>query len=228
MAHITLDRILSALFQVFTHPITLLAFCSLGIYAIYVLFVTSTRSTSVDVTIRSFYTLMKRENWSHLWSHLSLNLRFLLSDREREALARRGQPGIEQLKYLASVYEHLFRESRPQVISKHKVPEAREGAEMIMVHTRHQPSGHGVTFWLVRKIHSKGFWMIEEVLIHPTPQTPPYMLTGKRFIAPRKVETTATESLPEVNAEQTATPNGAPRKDLKPLKQPLPLTPSIA
>jgi hypothetical protein len=174
----------------------------------YVVFATSTRSTSVETTIYTFFMLMKRERWGGIWSHLSPELCFLLSDEERDVLADRGPLGVDQIKRLAHTYEELFKESCPQVISKHRVPDAPEGAEMVMIHTRHKPSGHGVTFWLVRKRHSQGYWMIEEVLVHPTAQTRLYMLTGKRFVVPKaqdEVESTS-DARPDLSSTtETAT-----------------------
>lgn len=224
MTQISVHRLLSALSHALTHPITLLALCGLAIYAAYVIFATSTRSTSIDVTIRTFYQLMKRESWAQVWSHLSPELRFSLSDEARDVLVDRGPVGSEQLRHLATRYEGLFKHSRPQIISKHRVPEAPEGAEMIMVHTRNRPSGHGVTLWLVRHIHSQGYWMIEEVLIHPTKHNKPYMLTGKRFVPPKSSQPPSADLQTEprgeqdgVNAHEEAEPEHSAEVKIKPL-----------
>ena len=225
MTQISVHRLLGALSHALTHPITLLALCGLAIYATYVIFATSTRSTSIDVTIRTFYQLMKRESWGQVWSHLSPELRFSLSDEAREVLKVRGPVGSEQLKHLATRYEGLFKHSNPQIISKHRVPGAPEGAEMIMVHTRNRPSGHGVTLWLVRHVHSQGYWMIEEVLVHPTKHTKPYMLTGKRFVAPKSpnppsedIQAEHKGERDEVNAHEETTSEPPAEVKIKPQK----------
>ena len=206
MNQISITRLMSALYDAFTHPLTLIVFSGVGVYAAYKIITTRAQSTSITATVTSFYQLMGKGKWSQIWSNLSPVLKNLLLDEDREVVTTRGYTGTGQLKHLASIYHELFQSSRPVFVSKHRVPNTQLGTEMIMIHTRHHVAGHGVTFWLVRKVHSQGYWMIEEVLIHPKKGTPSYTLSGKRFVPP-KTSQTKSEGTADSTLEATSETN---------------------
>ena len=210
MIQISINKITSALYEALTHPLTLMILCGIAIYAAYKIITTRAQSTSITKTISSFYQLMGKGKWSQVWNNLTPDLQNLLLDENREAISTRGYTGTGQLKSLAATYSDLFRSPRPVLISKHRVPNTTLGIEMLMIHTRNHAEGHGITFWLARKVHSQGYWMIEEVLVHPMPGTPSYTLSGKRFVPPKSSQKSPSEK-PE---EFTNSPQNQSEVDL--------------
>ena len=143
---------------------------------------------SLDGTIKHLLYLAGHQKAKHTWGFFSANLQDQLTKVCEETLNETQVPISHYLDRFFKQHRYAFVQGKPIIFSRHKVSQAQDDQEMVMVHVKSHHSARKVTVWLSRTLSSQGSWKIEDLFIHPPPNpVSTHIKTSSNCLSGRKL-----------------------------------------
>ena len=159
---------------------------------------------SLDGTIKHLIYLASHQKSKHTWGFFSTSLQEQLSKICAETLNETQVPVSHYLDRFFKQNRYAFVQGKPIIFSRHKVSQAKEDVEMVMVHVKSHHSARKITIWLSRTLSSQSAWKVEDLFIHPPPNpVSTHIKTSNNCLSGRKL--TVEQKKQIVNTSQAKT-----------------------
>ena len=173
---------------------------------------------SLDGTIRHFIYLASHQKAKHTWGFFSSALQEQLSKVCEETLNETHVPVSHYLERFFTQHRYAFVQGKPIIFSRHKVSQAQDNTEMVMVHVKSHHSARRITLWLTRSLSGQSEWKIEDLFIHPPPnpvqtkiKTSTNCLSGRKLTVEQKKQ--IVNSTQKKKSKSSKSKEGKSKKD---------------
>ena len=143
---------------------------------------------SLDGTVRHLLYLAGHQKAKHAWGFFSNDLQEQLTKLCEETLNETQVPISHYIDRFFKQHRYAFVQGKPIIFSRHKVSQAQEDTEMVMIHAKSHHSARKITVWFSRTLSTQSAWKVEDLFIHPPPNpVSTHIKTSENCLSGRKL-----------------------------------------